>query len=351
MSLVATRMQSLRTSYPNGFDKNELRYSQLGAFEFFKKDSANSSGIFSSDVKAKIKQSFGNDVIIPVLDAEEVTIGNVRSCTIADDENTSALVTLTFATYAFGFTMTPSRHFNNDVSYQADFDRKLRKYVDKFGRLLDLQCISTLENAKNQLSTGLSNFYTFSGGALQVDDDEKEDFYNNLETIMRTMDFYGKTNIVTSTSGMPMVNRLKNQGAGNSINEQFQLAGYEWYSSNRIANDGGVKSTLYAVQDGSVAIETRVDPDAMAKRVIGDPNNPVKEWGTTVLPDIGLEVGTFYTQDCADRSNMDASTTGLRRTLQEGYEFSVDVVFATAYNSDIAGRYQPILKAEIAAAV
>lgn len=349
MSLVNTKMQALRTSYPNGFDKNELRYSKLGAWNFFGQDSNSSVGIFSPDVKAKIKASFGNDVVIPVLNAEEVTIGNVRSCTIADDENTSALVTLTFATYAFGFTMTPSQHFNNDVSYNADFERKMRKYIDKLGRVLDIQAIATLESAKNTYAGNLADFYTFAGGALQVDDDEKNDFYNQLETIFNTMDFYGNTKVISSTSGKPMVSRLNAQGEGNSINEAFQLAGYEWFYSNRIENAEGIKSTLYAAQEGSVAYETRLDPDCLAGHNIGG-SDPLKEWGRTVLPDLGIEVGTFYTKDCSDRSVLNSSVSGLKRSMLEGYEFSFDIVFATAYNSDTTNRHQPILKVEIAQA-
>ncbi len=349
MSLVLTRMQNLRASYPNGYDKNELRYSALGAWEFFKSENSSGVGIFNGDIRSKIKASFGNTVVVPVLNAEDVTIGNVRSCTIADSENTSALVTLTLATYAFGFTMTPSRHKNNDISYQSDFDRKMRKYIDKLGRTLDTQCVTTVEAAKNTFAGDLADYYTFSGGALQVDDDEKDDFYNQLEAIMNSMDFYGKTKVLSSTSGKPIVSRIAAQGTGNAENLAYQLAGYQWWYTNRIANAGGIKSTKYAIQEGSVAFETRLDPDAEAGARIGDASNPLKEWGRATLPDLGIEVGTFYTRDCSDRTVLDESTEGLSRTLLEGYEFSFDICFATAYNSDPTNRHNPILKAEIAA--
>lgn len=344
MSLVNTLMQPLRAEYPSNLDKNEIRQSRYGAWEFFQQDSAAPSSIFSQNTKALIKESIDQTLQIPVLDAEEVTISETRSCTIADKENTSQLVTLTFATYSFGFTMTPSQHKNNEISYQADFNRKLLKYLIKFASVLDAQAIATLEAAKNQVFTGLTDFYPETGNSLQVADDEKNDFYNRLETMMNLMDFYGNTKVITSTSGKPMVARLNAQGQQNSVNEAFQLGGYEWFYTNRIANGSGVASTLYAVQEGTVATENRNDVDAIMGARVGD----YKEWGLVNVPIVNLEMASFYIKDCADRSALHSGMTSKSRTLVEGFEWSTDIVFATAYNSDPTSRYNPVLKAEIA---
>lgn len=338
-------MQSLRSQYPSNLDKNEVRASRYGALDFFQQDAARANSILTPNTKALIKRSFGNSVVIPVLDSQDVTIGNVRSCTIADSENSSALVTLTFATYAFGFTMTPSQHYNNDVGYQADFDRKLLKYLLAFAATLDTAAVAVLETYKNQLSTALSAYYTFSGGALQVTQALKTDYYNTLEAIFQSMDYYGKTHIITNPNGVPLVKRLQNQGAGNSNNEEFQMSGYEWHTTNRIANAGGIQSTQYAVQEGSVAIDNRNDPDSIAGSNVGG----IKKWEEVQVPIVNMQMGSFYTEDCADRSALQSGTTGLTRTKLEGYEWSTDICFVTAYNSDIAAQYQPILKTQISA--
>lgn len=322
-----------------------MRESRYGAYEFVKQDTERTNSILSADVRAKIKRSFGNSVVIPVLDYDDVTIGNVRSCTIADDENNSALVTLTFVTYAFGFTMTPSQHFNNDVSYQADYDRKLKKYLVKFASLLDTAAISLLETNKNIYAGTLANYYPFTGNALQVTDAQKNDFYNQLETIMMEMDFYDKTHVVTSTSGMPLVNRLANQGAGNQTNEQWQLNGYAFHPTNRITVPGGSKAVLYAVQEGSTAVENRNDPDAIMGSRIGDH----LVWEEVEMPIVNMKMASFYREDCGDVSGMHAGTSKLTRAKKEGYEFSTDVVFVSSYNSAPASRYSPILKAVISA--
>lgn len=333
-------------------DKNETRSSRYGAWDFVREDSKRSDSIFDADIRAKIKNSWGNSVVIPVLDAKNVTIGNVRSCTIADDENTSKLVTLTFTTYAFGFTMYPAQYKNNDIKYEADFTRKLKNYLDKLAALLDSQSIATMEAAKNQFWTGITAYYPQVANALQVTQAQKNDYYNNVQAIMETMDFYGKPHIIGSTSGSPMVRRLTNQGAGNAINEEFQLSPYEWHYTNRIPNAVGIQSTHYIVQEGTMGYESRIDPDSEMGSKVGTQI----EWAKVNVPlpgtTYGLEMGSLYREDCADASGIQTPNTGVSgntATKKESYQWSVDIVMTSAYNSSPSTRFNPIVKTEISA--
>ncbi len=343
MSLVLSLTQSLRTAYPSNLDKNEARLSRYGAWDYFQKDSSATGTILTPDIKAKIKQSFGNSVIVPVIDDEDVTIGNTRSCTVADDENTSKLVTLTFTTYAFGFTMFPAQHYNNDIKYQADYDRKLLKYLKKFAATLDSAAISTVDAVKNQFWTGIDpDFYTQVGNALQVSQANKADFFNVASSVLERMDFYGNPTVLHNTYAKPNMNRLLNQGPNNAINEQFQFDPYTFYGTNRIANAGGVQSTGYLMQEGSVAVENRNDPDA-----IMNSKGPGMEWSEIDMPIVNLKMGSFYKTECNDASALQAGTAGLKNTLRETFQFSTDVCYMTVYNSAIASRYNPFVKFQI----
>jgi hypothetical protein len=348
MSLVLTLMQPLRVRYnaTNGLDKNELRRSRYGALDFYQQQSKLSTGVISPEMRAKIKESMGNTIQVPVLDARDVVITNTRSCVVADSENTSKLVTLTFVTYAFGFTMIPAQYGNNDVSYQADFNRKMELYLQKAAATLDTACVNNLSTNKNTyFPADITAYYPVVGNALQVTQAQKNDFYNQASAILNTMDFYGQTNVISSTTGKPMVNRLQAQGAGNAVNEDFQFAGYDWFYTNRLANGAGVQSTAYLVADGMVAMENRNDPDARAKSRTGNG----KEWGEAMLPILNMNWGTYYYDDCADKTALHAGTAHLSRTRVEGFEFSTDVVFVNSYNSNAAAQYGPIVKAEISA--
>lgn len=346
MSLVQTLMQPLRTQYQQTLDKNENRGSRYGAWDFFKQESARGNGIIDADMRNRIKNSFGNTVVVPVIDTQDVTISNVRSCTIADDENTSKLVTLVFVTYSFGFTMYPAQYYNNDIKYQTDFTTKMKRYTNKLAATLDSAAVAVLEANKNQFWTGIGP-YTVTADALQVSQAQKNDYYNNLQSIFDTMDFYDTLHVVSSTSGSPLVRRLAEQGAANQTNEQWQLSPYEFHWTNRIPNAGGIQSTQYVVAEGNVGVETRVDPDARLKHRIGDQI----QWDTVNVPlpnsPNGLEMGLLYRKDCADGSFIQSGTSGLTATLREGWLYSADVCYIAPYNSAPASRYNPIVKVEI----
>jgi hypothetical protein len=346
MSLVNTLMQSLRTQYPNNLDKNEMRVSEYGAYDFFRQDTNNPNGIMDAETRENIKKSFGNSVVVPVLDAPDVTIGNVRSCTIPDKENTSNLVTLTFATYAFGFTMYPAQYYNNDVKYQADFDRKLTAYLLKFAETLDALCVNVLETNKNTYAGNLAAYYPFTSSSLQIADDEKNDLFNNLNTITREMNWIGKPNIITSYGLFPVVERMRNQGSGNATNDAFQLSGYQnFYASRNITVPGGARAVFYAAENGSVAIENRNDPDAILGHRIGDH----MVWEEVDVPIVNLRMASFYREDCTDARNLHSGTANLNRTKKEGFEWSTDIVTMVAYNSDTTNTHQPILKGTLSA--
>lgn len=349
MSLVNTLMQPLREIYSGRFDKNESRPSRYGAFDFMAQDGRKPNSIFSQDLRDKIRMSFDRTVQVPVIDAEDVTISNVRSCTIADDESTSQLVNLTFITYAFGFTMYPSQYMNNEIGYQADFNRKLNNRLIRFAAALDSQSIATLEASRNQVWTDIDQ-YPNVGNALRVTQAQKNDYYNKLQSIKETMDFYDSPYVVASTSASPLVRRLDNQGSNNGTNESFQLMPYTWLFTNRIPNGAGVAETHYTVSEGSTAIETRIDPDSEAGNMVGD----YLQWAAVNVPlpnsSETIRMGSLFREDCADASGLQSPNTGVAgktATLRQSFSWSVDMTFATAYNSSPSTRYAPILKTEI----
>lgn len=348
MSLIATLMQPLRAKYSQDFDKNELRRSEYGAYDTFVRDTRSTQSIFSSQVKELIGRSFGNSVVIPVLNARTVSIGNVRTCTVADSENTSALITLTFVTYAFGFTMTPAQHYNNDVAYQEDFTRKFETYLLAYAAALDSAAYNIANTNRNQVwNADTLAHYPQTGNALQVPPSSQNDFYNVAPAIMSSMDFRGPFNVIANTFHKPVVRRYMNQGDSNAVNEAFQFDGFDYAYSNRVTNAAGVKSTAIIAPQGTYAVANRNEPDAIAGSKAGDGT----EWSTQNVPIVNMDMGFKYNSKCTDANAIaGAATAGLTAAMQESFQWSTDVVFATAYNSNLATRANPIVKAEFLAA-
>jgi len=353
MTLVNTLLEPLRAEYLGALDKYENRGSKYGALSTFMGDTDEANSILSGDAKDKIKASFGNSINIPVVDYKDVTIGSTRSCIIADDENTSNLVAVTFTTYVFGFTMTPAQHYQNSVKYQEDFNLKMKMALNSFQSALDTQCINQLEADKNQFWTNVApDYYTQAADALQVAQAEKTDFYNQLGSIMGTMDYaMDDVKVISNWQELANVRRYAAQGSGNSSNLAFQLPPYSFEASNRIVNGAPTtESTSYAFPSGSVAIINANDADAILGARIGAADSPVKEWSEVSVPlEDGrtMMLGSYYNQDCADKSALGGGAN--ERSHVESFEFSTEVATLSAYNSNPANRYSPIVKTEILA--
>ncbi len=348
MSLVSTLMQPLRAKYPTNIDKNELRFSVYDAWKFFQDESRNQNGILNAEVEALAKRSEGNTLQLPVFNAQDVTIGNSRSCTVARSENETGLTTITFETFSFGFTMTPSRYGNNDINYQADFNRKLEKYLQKFLATLDERSLNILETAKNQYAgpagQEITQYYPLVGDALQVTQAEKDFYLNNAGAILETMDFYGRKKIVGSTRLKPDVRFLENQGPSNDVNKQWQVPDFDFYFTNRLTNAPAIQSTHYLVEEGSVAVVNRNDRDSMLAHSVGTH----KQWAEVQVPLVGLNMGSYYYEDCANQVDLDTSgTEHLEATKLEGFMWSTDIAWMTTYISDRAADFAPIQKVEI----
>lgn len=348
-NLVGTILQDYISMYTGRMDKNEQRPSIYGALNMFKAQTASPLGIMDPETVANIKKSFIQAVKVPQVNYKDVSIGNVRTCTLKTEGITSTMVTLTAVTYAFGFVAFPQQHYENYVSYNTAIQKLIDAGLQKMASTIDAACVNTLETNKNAYwPQALLDYYAQVGDALQVAQVDKNDFYNQLASIMQTMDFPQESDISTNPIGMANVRRLAAQGQGNSINQGFQLLGYTWYPTNRVTNGGGtIESTLYAVAPGSVAIESRLDPDAKVRQRIHES----KYWDIFPnAPYIGMDLGVFYQADCTDASAIQAATmAGYTRTKIESWEFSVDVFYLKAYNSNTATRFSPILKAEILA--
>lgn len=346
-NLVASVYQTYISQYQNRLDKQEQRPSIYGALNMAKSQTADPLSILDQSVKAGIDARFNTSVQVPVVNYKDITIGNVRSCALKSDGITSALVTLTAVTYVWGFIAYPQQHYENFISYQEAVGKLMEAGFQKAAATVDTGVVNLLDTYKNQyFPAAITAFYPVVANALQVPQAEKNDFYNQFGSIMTTMDFPGNIDVATNPIGMGPVRRLAGQGQGNAVNEAFQLLGYQWFPSNRVTNGGaGIESTLYGVAPGNIALHSRVDPDSRARRRIHE-----SEYWDVIsnVPHLGMDLGVFYQAQCADASAIQASgMANSTNTKLESWQFSVDVFYVKAYNSDIANRYSPIVKAEI----
>lgn len=338
MSLVLTRIQNIRAN--SNMDKFEYRPSRYGALNAFMVQSEDPTGILTEELKQKARTSIGNTLETPVIDYDgTISIGNTRSVTIADSENTSKMVQITFTTYSWGFTIAPAMYMNNEIGIQKDFETKFMKYLYAFAKKLDEAAIAALAAAKTQV---LKNklLYDFSANAVNAKWSERENVFGDLEVMMGANDFYGQLHIVGDPGVESIMRKLQQHGLYNDVNKQNEFGTKVVHLTNNIAAAEGKYAQGYAVNAGSLGLLTRFERDCLLGTVSGDGH----EWGIATLPMLNMPVGTYFYDSVGDYNAIaGAATADMTRTRKEHYGFAVDVAFLTAYNSAPSTLASPIL--------
>ena len=343
MSLLATRMQNMRSS--SNLDKNEIRPSRYGALDVFMQQSADPAGILTPELRQKAEQSIGRTLETPVIDYDAgITIGNTRSVTIEDSENTSKMHTITFATYSWGFTIVPAMYMNNEISMQRDFEAKMNKYLYAFAKKLDGVCISALGAAKTQVFKD-SLQYTTTGNVLESSWDDREGIIGDINPIMAANDHFGQIHLVGNGGFESIIRKLAQSGLYNAENKQLEYSDKVLHFSNEIVNAEGKYGTAYAVTDGMLGLLFRFERESL----LGTRARTGHEWGIENLPMLNIPCGTYYYESVSDVSGIaGAATADLTRGLKQHYGFAVDVAVVTPYNSDPATNASPIIQVQVA---
>lgn len=338
MSLVLTRIQNTLAS--SNMDKFEYRASRYGALDAFMVQSEDPTGILTEELKEKARTSIGTTLQTPVIDYDaDISIGDTRTVTIADSENTSRFIDITFATYAWGFTVTPAMYMNNEISIQRDFNTKMMKYVYKFAQKLDEAALAVLAANKTKV---LKNplLYSAAAGEVNAKWTERENVFGDLEVMMGANDFYGQLHIVGDPGVQSIMKKLQQHGLYNDVNKQNEFGNKIVHLTNNLAAAAGKYAQGYAVNAGSLGMLTRFERDCLLGTVSGDGH----EWGIATLPLLNMPVGTYFYDSVGDYSSIAGDATkDMVRTRKEHYGFAVDVAFITAYNSDPAKNASPIL--------
>lgn len=342
MSLINTRIQNVRAK--SNLDKNELRPSRYGALDLFMVDSEQPGGILTPELKEKAMNSIGNTLETPVIDFDAgISIGSTRSVTIADSENTSQMYTVSFTTYAWGFTIVPAMYMNNEISIQADFERKFLKYLYKFAETLDTAALAALSTNKTQVFNELLT-YTTTANVVQVPYVDRENIIGDLNPMMAANDHFGMLHLLGNGGVESAIRKMAEYDIYNEQNKTLKYSDKMLHFSSRLANGVGESANLYGVQAGSLGILQRMERESILRTAMADGT----QWDIDTLPLINFPVGTYFYESKGDFNAIGgAATADLTRAKKEHYGFAVDVAFLTPYNSDLSTIANPIMKAAI----
>lgn len=341
MSLINTRMQNIRAN--SDFDKNEYRPSRYGAFDMFMMQTNDPAGIISSELEQKAFQSIGRTIQVPVINFDaDISIGSVRTITIPHSENTSALVTVSFATYAWGFTIIPSQHMNNEITIQKDFEKKFIKYLYTLAGILESSAVASLSANKTQVFNDILTYQNIAN-VLGASWPQRETLIGDLNVIMGANDYYGRYHLVGNAGVESVIRKLAQHGLYNDQMKYMEYSDKILHFSNTIANAANKFGSGYMVEAGNLGVLTRVERESILRSTTGDGH----EWDIDALPLLNIPVGTYYYDEVEDVSGMGDHIADLTRARVEHYGFAVDVAFVTAYNSSPSTLTNPILAFDI----
>lgn len=343
MSLVATKLQNWRVENPQ-FDRNMARPLEYGALDFFIEQTDASNSIINENLRRRAFESIGNEVQIPVINYDgDVTVSNVRSCVIADDENTSALYTVNWVTLAVGFTMVPQLYRNNEIGYDHDFARKMEKVCRALATQMDILAITALEANKTQVFKD-QLIYTVSSNSVQVPWIARMEFLSDMNAMMRANAYPEMLHVIGGAGIDSLVRKMAERGIYNEENKRLEYENKIFHYTTNITNESGVYATAYVVADGNVGVLTRVDRESLA----GTEAN-FHQWDVVRLPFIDLPVGSHYYTSVGDQSQIaGAASEDMTCNVKEYFGFSVDIAFLVAYNSNPSTVANPIIKVEVA---
>lgn len=347
MSLAATVISRIVVNNPD-FDKNEHRLSEYGALNFFY-EASRTAPLLSQEMRAKAIRSVGQVIDIPVLKFDgTIAVSNSRSCSVADAENESAMVNVTFTTYFVGFTMVPAQYTNNAIDYDRDFEAKLKKCARVLGAALDSAAITALETNKTKVIAD-PLLYTDTSGVLTAPWEARESFLGDIDPIMGGNDFVGSLHFIGNVGVKSLLADLQKHMTYNEYDNSMEWEGKKFHFTNRLSNGDGKYATFYAVEEGNVDMLFRYDREtaiAAESGVAVEANG--HSWEVIRMPYLGIPVGLHSYTSVGDMSAIAGDATAdLTCARKEFYGFSVDVAFVVAYNSALSTKANPIIKGDV----
>lgn len=320
-----------------------IRPCEYGALDFFIQQTDAPNSIISPNLRDRAFASIGNTVQVPVINYDgDVTVSNTRSCVIADAENTSALYTVVWKTYAVGFTMVPTLYMNNEISYDHDFARKMEKICRALATALDVDAVAALEAQKTQVFKDLLQYQAISN-VINVPKQMATEILGDINPIMRANCYPETIHIIGNAGVDSLIRKLAEHGIYNDVNKRMEYDNKIIHYTNNVQNGDGKNGTFFAVVDGNVGVLTRVDREALRRASAN-----FHEWDVVRLPYIDLPVGSHYYTAVGDQSGIaGAASADMTCNVKEYFGFSVDVAYIVAYNSAPDTVANPIIKAAI----
>lgn len=315
---------AIEASLAGKINQNELRIPKMGAIDAFVQSTPSMIAGGAEYLRA-LKMSSAQPTKIDILKDLSSSIDTARNCG-ATTEGDSAQLALTYVTRSKGFRMSELLFAGNDARYQTVFNHNLARCIRYLHGQLDADCISTLETNKSAVNHGTLNPFNAVLDQMECTHANENSFWGNAYAELMQNNFTGPYFNVHSLAQIARWNFLMNQGAGNAVNEQYQLSDFKNFPSAGFTTPSGGKDASYFFVPGTVGMIDWTNALSRAGANIG-----TDEWTTFPDPLYPITWELKIKRSCVDRSSV---TTGGEADLVTEFRLTAEFAYVNAYTSN-----------------
>lgn len=323
-------------------DRNMTRPLMYGALDFFKSQTDAANCIISKKELDKIKKMMPKQVNMPVIDKKVATVGSTRTCTVTSTLTTSRMVNVTFATKTVGFSMYPQMYTDDEISYDRDFNRQMEAITSALAANLDTLAVTALETNKTKVLRE-KLYYNVASDTVKATFDQREVFLGDANTLMMANSFNRRLHVIATPGIASLTGQLREKGMYNVENKQLEYNDKVFHISSQLTKEATDFLNGYIVEDGNVAMLINYPQVAIAGQKVGE-----TEWGLATLPGLNMELAYMYNKTKGDFSS-ETGRDDMTCDVKEDYQFTFNIAFITAFNSDTSTIPNPIIKFSIGA--
>lgn len=339
MAMTATVLDNIKVNYPSLIDQFDNRKADHGLLRKAVMNTVMAGGIISPDLIAKAKNSYGRTIDIPTISQTPGTLGSALACTATDTVSVSAFVNVTWITVSASWFMEPAKNDQNEISYlqefASQFNAQLSAIHNSMDASIDTALIAALcpEAQYGNSMIGVGNKYgALTASRIDVSLAQRELFLNDMTSIQKSDDLYGRQDIIGSTNAESILRNTFSQGMQNDTNTEFQAGLFDASFTNNVTVGAASDATCYVVPKGSFGIVTRNSPDCRANRSTTDG----KIYGMHYDEMIGANLDTLYSSSCQDINAKTGNALDVA-AVQEQHQIAVNFGILTPSSAWAAG--------------
>ncbi len=218
----------------------------------------NQAGLFSN--LQQIVDSEGVQTEAAYFERSNKTVTNVRSAAITGEVGSSNVRTLTFKPYVASIKVSMKDAMHN-VLGSGFLAHELYSAIRSIHAEIETDNIAWAENNKTTVNNFISRYGSFDAVShtWAVNGSDKDQLFAVVQAMLAANNYNNSLDMIYSPDIEILANIIKNSGAANANNLQYQMNGYAFSGvSNKFSVDADEQGQFFASEAGMMAMVGRI---------------------------------------------------------------------------------------------